>query len=100
MVRFFVALDPSADVIMARIGNTFQPLHAVYGKRVLPHLERMALAGELKIQNVIAEPTLHCRIVEPPEWRRLDPDAQSFRNVNTPADLEAARAEAAVFTKP
>lgn len=99
MVRFFLTLDPSADVIMARIGNTLHPLHAVYGKRVLPHLERMALAGKLKIQDVIAEPTLHCRIVEPPEWNRLDPGAQSFRNINTPEDLEAARAEAAV-TKP
>ncbi len=96
LVRFFVTLDESADIVMASIGSTLQPLHAVYAKRVLPHLERMAMNGELKIQKVIAEPSLRCRIVQPSEWSLLDPDAQSFRNVNTPADLDAARADAAV----
>lgn len=101
MIRFFVALDPAADIVMARVANRLQPLHAVYGKRALPCLEQMALGGRLRIQDAVSDPALTCRIVEPREWSHLDREACSFRNVNTPDELEAARAEAAMlFPKP
>ena len=92
MIRWFVARDSSADIVMARLPDGLQPLHAVYGKRVVPVLERMALSHELKIRNVASDPSLRVIVVSPSEWGERDPHAQSFRNVNTPADLEAARA--------
>jgi molybdopterin-guanine dinucleotide biosynthesis protein A len=94
MIRFFLDLDPSADIVLARLPSGLQPLHAVYGKRVLPYLEHMAKARRLRIQDIVAEPALRVRYVDPPEWGHLDPQGRSFQNVNTPADLVAARADA------
>jgi len=93
MIRFFVDRDPDADIVMGRLPTGLQPLHAVYGKRVLPYLERMARSRHLKIQDILLEPSLKVVVVDSSEWAHLDAASQSFRNVNTPADLEAARAE-------
>lgn len=94
MIRFFVTRDPAADVVMGRLPSGLQPLHAVYGKRALPFLERMARARKLKIQDIVSESSLKITIVSSSEWASLDPTSQSFQNVNTPADLDAARATA------
>ncbi|MCC6139173.1 MAG: molybdenum cofactor guanylyltransferase [Nitrospira sp.] len=91
MIQRFVDRDPAADIVMAQLPDGLQPLHALYGKRALPILERMAVAHELKIKNIALEPSLRTTIVLPAEWSDEDPLAQSFQNVNTPADLEAAR---------
>lgn len=92
MIRWFVDRDPAADIVMARLPIGLQPLHAVYGKRALPVLERMATSHELKIRHIALEPSLRTAIILPAEWGELDPLARSFQNVNTPADLEVARA--------
>lgn len=92
MIRWFVARDSSADIVMAQLPDGLQPLHAVYGKKAVPVLERMAIAHELKIRRIASDPSLRVTVVSPTEWGERDPLARSFRNVNTPADLEAARA--------
>lgn len=94
MIRFFANRDPKADVVMARLPTGLQPLHAVYGKRTLPILDRMIETGRLRIQDIVSESSLNVTIVEPSEWAAIDPLSQSFQNVNTPEDLNAARAEA------
>ncbi len=91
MIQRFVDRDPAADIVMAQLPDGLQPLHALYSKRTLPILERMAVAHELKIKNIAREPSLRTTIVLPAEWSGEDPLSQSFQNVNTPADLEAAR---------
>ena len=92
MVRFFVNREPEADIVMGRLPEGLQPLHAVYGKRALPVFERMARAKRLKIQHIVSEPSLSVVVVDPAEWAGIDPSSQSFQNLNTQADLEAARA--------
>jgi len=91
MVQFFAGRDPHADIVIGRLPSGVQPLHAVYGKRALPVLGRMAGARHLKIQDVLAEPSLNVTVVDALEWARIDPVSQSFHNVNTPVDLEEAR---------
>ncbi len=92
MIRWFVDRDPAADIVMARLPTGLQPLHALYSKRALPVLERMVTTHALKIQQIASEPSLQTTVVLPTEWGERDALAQSFQNVNTPADLEAARA--------
>ena len=94
MIRFFLDRDPGADVLMGRLSSGLQPLHALYGKRALPVLEKMALERHLRIQDVASDPSLRVTIVEPSAWVHIDPDSRSFQNVNTPEDLVAARSEA------
>ncbi|MDO9117492.1 MAG: molybdenum cofactor guanylyltransferase [Nitrospira sp.] len=92
MIRWFVDRDPAADIVMARLPTGLQSLHALYSKRALPVLERMATMHTLKIQQIVSEPSLHTTVVLADEWGERDALARSFQNVNTPADLAAARA--------
>jgi len=94
MIRWFLARAPEADIVMAKLEAGLQPLHAVYGKRALPYLQQMAEERRLKIQSIAAEPSLRVTIVYPSEWRTMDPMSRSFQNVNSPAELQAARAAA------
>jgi molybdopterin-guanine dinucleotide biosynthesis protein A len=52
----------------------------------------MARAGNLKMQSLVSLTELNVRLVQEDELIGLDPHLLSFQNVNTPADLEAARA--------
>lgn len=94
MIRFFIERDREADVVMGKLPSGLQPLHAVYGKGALPYLERMATARRLKIQDIVSEKALRVTLIDPSEWRPLDPASRSFQNINTPADLAAARTSA------
>lgn len=100
MIRWFLRRDPEADIVMAQLDTGLQPLHAVYGKRTLPYLQRMAEERRLKIQTVTSEPLLRVTIVHSSEWQPMDPLSRSFQNVNSPAELEAARAAASGIRLP
>lgn len=92
MIRWFLARDQEADIVMAQLETGLQPLHAVYRKRALPYLQHMVEERHLKIQSIAAEPSLRVTIVYPSEWKTMDPLSRSFQNVNSPAELQAARA--------
>jgi molybdopterin-guanine dinucleotide biosynthesis protein A len=76
------------DVVVPRTPDGYQPLHAVYGKSCLPHLEAMIRADQLKIDRLF--PSVRVRTVEAEELHRLDASLNCFVNVNTPEELEAA----------
>ncbi|HEY7128740.1 MAG TPA: molybdenum cofactor guanylyltransferase [Nitrospira sp.] len=87
----FVALKGEGDVVMAKLKHGLQPMHALYHRNCLPIMERLIRANELKIHALAGHPALRVRLVLSEELRLLDPDANSFYNVNTPDELEAAR---------
>jgi molybdopterin-guanine dinucleotide biosynthesis protein A len=60
----------------------------------------MLHASRLKIQHLATHPSLHTRLVSESELREIDHEGLSFINVNTPADLEAARTRHARGTDP
>jgi molybdopterin-guanine dinucleotide biosynthesis protein A len=90
-VRYFNEVKGDADVVMAKLLNGLQPMHALYHRRCLPVMESMIQARELKIQQLAAHRSLRVRLVMPVELSAIDPQGRSFYNVNTPSDLEAAR---------
>ena len=76
---------------MAKLAARLHPMHALYGKRCLPVVEQMIGARQLKIQEMLSHPSLLVRYVTEADLLTIDPSWRSFQNVNTPADLEAAR---------
>lgn len=76
------------DVVVPRTADGYQPLHAVYGKACLPHMEAMIRADRLKIDRLF--PVVRVRTVEEEELRPLDPSLRGFINVNTREELETA----------
>jgi molybdopterin-guanine dinucleotide biosynthesis protein MobB len=67
-----------------------QPLHAIYSRNCLPTIER-SLCGSTTpaLQDLLGE--LHVRYLNHEQIEELGGSTASFFNVNTPADLEAAR---------
>lgn len=83
-------LVSQADVVVPLHQNQYEPLHAVYDRRVcLPAVEESLQAGEDRVVSFYP----HVRVLTVGEaiLDRLDPTGLSFFNVNTPQDL--ARAE-------
>ncbi len=81
------------DVVIPETPAGLEPLFAVYSKRCLPAFERSLRRGRLKIQASFKR--LKVKKVRPEVWQKWDPEFESFFNINTPEDLEAARRKAA-----
>ena len=90
-IRHFTSLKGEGDMIMAKLRNGFQPMHALYHRNCLPIIESLIHAQDFKIHRLADHPALRVRVVTPEELSRLDPEGRSFYNVNTPDDLAAAR---------
>ena len=81
------------DAVVPRLSPGLEPLCAVYDRSLRGIIEERLEAGERRIRSVFdACRTLY---VDEEELRPLDPELESFFNINTPADLERARAVAA-----
>jgi molybdopterin-guanine dinucleotide biosynthesis protein A len=93
VVRLVVARAGEADVVIPRVGPTLETMHAVYAKACLPHIETRLRAGRLKIVGFFEDVRV-VEIAEAEVARHRAPEAV-FMNVNTPAELERARALAA-----
>ena len=93
IVRLVVARAADGDVVIPRVGDQLETLHALYGKACLPHIEARLRAGQLRIVGFLGE----VRVVEiaEAEVARHRAPAVAFMNVNTPAELARARALAA-----
>ena len=89
LLRYNMDLAPGFDVVLPPMGSYFEPLHAVYSKECLPHMEKLLADGELRILDVL--PKVKVRYVEQTEIDRFDSRHLCFFNVNTQADLARAR---------
>jgi molybdopterin-guanine dinucleotide biosynthesis protein A len=91
VIAQFTSRRGTADIVMAKLGARLHPMHALYGKRCLPVVEQMIQARQLKIQEVVSQASIRVHYVTEVDLLTIDPSGRSFQNVNTPADLEAAR---------
>ena len=93
VVRLVVGRAAEGDVVVPRVGEQLETMHAVYGKACLPHIETRLRAGRLKIVGFFDR----VRVVEigEAEVARHRAPAVAFMNVNTPDELRRARALAA-----
>lgn len=78
-----------ADVVVPRLGEQWETLHACYAKACLAPIEARLRAGRLKIIGFYDE----VRVLSIParEVARYRAPEVVFMNVNTPEELEAAR---------
>ena len=92
-------LEPGLLAELVRLGEHYaavipvydglpQPLCASYSKACLPVLLRYLEAGVYQLRDAVD--ALSPCYLEPEVWRRLDPDALSFLNINRQEDLEHA----------
>jgi molybdenum cofactor guanylyltransferase len=93
VVKLVAARAGEGDVVIPRVGSQLETMHAVYDKTCLPYIAERLVAGRLKIVDFF-ERVRVIEIAEDEVARFRDPRIV-FMNVNTPDDLERARALAA-----
>jgi molybdopterin-guanine dinucleotide biosynthesis protein A len=89
LLRYMIQLSPGFDVVIPRIGDYVEPLHAIYSKSCLLPIEDRLDCGERRV--ACFHPAVRMRYVEEPEINALDPEQLSFFNINNLQDLETGR---------
>ena len=89
LLRYMIQLSAGFDLVVPRVGNLVEPLHAVYSKSCLAPIERLLSQGNLRVRALFD--LVKVRYVEADEIDSFDPKHLSFFNVNTKADLEKAQ---------
>lgn len=89
LLQYMIQLAPGYDLVVPRMGNKIEPLHAVYARSCINPIKTMLEQNRLSV-NELSE-SVKTRYVEADEIDRFDPGHLSFFNINTEADLEKAR---------
>ena len=89
LAQYFWELKEGYDIVIPKICNRSEPLHAVYSRNCIEHIER-SLSQNLK-RLICFHEYVKVRHVEQIEFDHLDPDLISFFNINTPSDYQKAK---------
>ena len=90
LIDLMVSCDESIDIVIAKLKNRLEPLHARYSKNCLPFLENMIKKGTFRMQELLQIQALQRKIFTQEEIELIDKNALSFWNLNTPEDLRLA----------
>lgn len=89
LISYMVKVSAGFDLVVPRVGNFVEPLHAVYSKNCLTPIENMLKQNILQIHLLF--PLVKVKYIETEEIDKLDPEHLSFFNINTEADLKRAQ---------
>ena len=93
VVRLVLARAGEADVVVPRVGDQHETMHALYAKACLAPMEARLRAGRLKIVGFF--PDVRVIEIDTAAVARHRAPEIAFMNVNTPEELARARALAA-----
>lgn len=78
-------LNHDYDVIVPRIQNRYQTLHAFYTKNCIPPIKQLLEKGQLKIRDFFSE--VNIKVLYEKDLLPYDENLYSFLNINTKEDL-------------
>lgn len=81
-------IEAQIDIVMPETSAGFEPLCAVYSKRCLEAAQNHLEQKKLKITKTFRKNRI--KTISEKVLRKIDPDLQSFFNINTAADLKRA----------
>ena len=88
LLYYMFTLLSGYDIVIPRIDEKVEPLHAIYSKSCLGPIEELLRRDELQTSNLLSQ--LNVRYVSEEELNKFDPEHLSFFNINTKTDLEQA----------
>jgi molybdopterin-guanine dinucleotide biosynthesis protein A len=89
LIRYLVGQRHKGDLVIPEGEGGFEPLHAVYGRACLPHMEESLRANRRRIVSFFDRVQLVK--VDRGISAAFDPEFRSFSNINTPDDYYALR---------
>ena len=88
LLDYILQISADFDLVIPRLGDMVEPLHAVYSKTCLPPIQSLLEQGNLSVRGLFS--LVRVRYVEATEINRFDPEHLSFFNINTKSDLQMA----------
>lgn len=88
LLRYMVEVSVDFDLVVPRVGELVEPLHAVYSQNCRAPMEHLLKHDELPVRRLFS--MVRTRYVEADEIETFDPEHLSFFNINTQADLQKA----------
>jgi len=89
LLSYMIQISAGFDLVVPRLGEMVEPLHAVYSRGCLAPIEALFKQGNLSLKHLFT--LVRVRYVEAEEIDRFDPEHLSFFNINSQADLDKAR---------
>jgi molybdopterin-guanine dinucleotide biosynthesis protein A len=86
LAKMMVALKGGCDAVVPLLNDRVEPLLALYSRRCLPSIAAAIEKEEKKVTSFYRK--VRVRELPEREWRKVDPEALSFKNVNTPDILK------------
>jgi molybdopterin-guanine dinucleotide biosynthesis protein A len=83
-VRRLAALSPEENGVVPCSPGGFEPLHAIYSKRILPLLEQALTSDRKRIIDLLE--LMEAKIIPAEEIATVSPGFRSFVNLNSPED--------------
>jgi molybdopterin-guanine dinucleotide biosynthesis protein A len=92
------ALKSSAEAVVPMNERGPEPLCAVYHKNAENRIRAGVEGGVRKVTDSFA--SIRVEYLEPSEWKAFDSEGLLFKNINSPADYEEAKARFSAQAKP
>lgn len=89
LLSYMVQVSPDYDLVVPRLGDMVEPLHAIYSRNCLAVIEELIKHNKLEVRRLLN--LVRVRYVDAGEIDKFDPGHLSFFNINTNSDLERAR---------
>jgi len=89
LLEYMISLSSGADMVTIKVGHNVEPLHAVYSKRCIEHIEDMFERNDLQVSHLLD--AVKVRYIEEDELDKYDPHHLSFFNINNKTDFERAK---------
>ena len=92
LVEYLLQSAQGHDVVIPKVSEKgfLEPFRAVYSRRCLDAIKQKIDNGNRRVISFFE--MVSVRVIEPDEIKLFDPQGVSFFNLNTPEDLEKARA--------
>jgi len=82
--------ERSSWIIIPQVRGYLEPLLAIYSKRCLPAIEQLISSKRLKLQGLCE--LVPTKVIPEEKLRKVDPELESFFNLNAPQDLRLSQA--------
>ena len=90
-IDYMVSKAGNFDAVVPLSSDGLEPLHAIYSKRCIRHIETQLESDDLKITNFY--PKVRVKEIGHHEILSFDPKSSLFFNINTTEDMEKVRGE-------
>lgn len=86
LISFMMGLTGDNDMVVPKIKDFIEPLHAIYSKSCIPFIEGYLIDGNKGLRELLGG--CKVRYVEEKEIMSIDPGMKSFININTPEEYD------------